>query len=72
MSFEKFLEFIPLKNILIYFLVINIIGFFAMFIDKQKAKRGSWRIPEKTLFIITALRRRYSELLLECTYLGIK
>ena len=26
-----------------------------MFIDKQKAKRGSWRIPEKSLFIITFL-----------------
>jgi len=26
-----------------------------MFIDKQKAKRGAWRIPEQTLFIITAL-----------------
>ena len=39
----------------IYLLVINIIGFFAMWIDKAKAKRGSWRIPEKTLFIITLL-----------------
>ncbi len=26
-----------------------------MYIDKQKAKKGKWRIPEKTLFIITAL-----------------
>ena len=26
-----------------------------MYIDKQKAKRGAWRIPEKTIFIITAL-----------------
>ena len=26
-----------------------------MYIDKQKAKRGSWRIPENTLFIITAI-----------------
>jgi len=30
-------------------------GFLAMFIDKQKAKHGWWRIPEKTLFIITLL-----------------
>ena len=43
------------RNMIIYFVVINIIGFFIMFIDKQKAKRGAWRIPEKTLFIITAL-----------------
>lgn len=26
-----------------------------MLIDKQKAKRGSWRISEKTLFILTLL-----------------
>lgn len=43
------------KNIIIYFIIVNLIGFLAMYIDKQKAKKGSWRIPEKTLFIITAL-----------------
>ena len=43
------------KNIIIYFIIINIIGFLAMYIDKQKARKGKWRIPEKTLFIITAL-----------------
>lgn len=46
------------RNIIIYFIVINIIGFLIMFIDKQKAKKGAWRIPEKTLFIITALGGR--------------
>lgn len=48
-------ELFTVKNIIIYFVVINIIGFFIMYIDKQKAKKGKWRIPEKTLFIITAL-----------------
>ncbi len=43
------------RNIIIYFVVINIIGFLIMYIDKQKAKRGAWRIPEKTIFIITVL-----------------
>ena len=43
------------QNIIIYFIIINIIGFLIMYIDKQKAKKGKWRIPEKTLFIITAL-----------------
>lgn len=38
-----------------YLIAINIIGFFAMWIDKVKAKRGSWRTPEKTLFTITLL-----------------
>lgn len=44
-----------IQNIIIYFIVINIIGFLIMYIDKQKAKKGKWRIPEKTLFIVTAL-----------------
>ena len=43
------------RNFIIYLVVINIIGFLIMFIDKQKAKRDAWRIPEKTLFIVTAL-----------------
>ena len=46
------------RNIIIYFVVINIIGFLIMFIDKRKAKKGAWRIPEKTIFIITALGGR--------------
>ena len=43
------------KNIILYFLIINIVGFLIMFIDKRKAKKGAWRIPEKTLFLITVL-----------------
>ena len=44
-----------MQNFIIYLIVINIIGFLIMFIDKRKAEKGKWRIPEKTLFIITAL-----------------
>lgn len=44
-----------LKNILIYLLIINLIGFYMMWSDKRKAKYGKWRIPEQTLFIVTAL-----------------
>ncbi len=51
-------EIFTTQNIIIYLVVINIIGFLIMYIDKQKAKKGKWRIPEKTLFIITAIRRR--------------
>lgn len=53
-----FLENISKNNILIiliYLLVMNIIGFAIMGIDKSKAKRGAWRIPEKTLFLIAIL-----------------
>lgn len=48
-------EVFTMKNIIIYLICINIIGFFIMWLDKRKAKKGSWRIPEKTLFIITAI-----------------
>ena len=51
----NFNEIFTTQNIKIYFIVINIIGFFIMWLDKRKAIKGSWRIPEKTLFIKTAL-----------------
>jgi uncharacterized membrane protein YsdA (DUF1294 family) len=35
--------------------VINLIGFFIMGIDKRKAIRGKWRVPERTLFLIALL-----------------
>lgn len=38
-----------------YLTVINIIGFLIMGIDKSKAKRNAWRIPEKTFFIVSLL-----------------
>ena len=44
-----------MKYIYIYLIIINTIGFFAMFLDKQKAKRGKWRIPEKTLFLLALI-----------------
>ena len=51
----EFNKIFTMQNMIIYFIVINIIGFLIMYIDKQRAKKGKWRIPEKTLFIITAL-----------------
>ena len=44
-----------MRNVVIYLIIINIVGFLAMYIDKQKAKRGKWRITENTLLIITVL-----------------
>lgn len=42
-----------LQNIVIYLLIINLIGFLVMKIDKKRAKMQEWRIPEKTFFLIT-------------------
>lgn len=39
----------------IYIILINFIGFFTMYIDKNKAKKGKYRISEKTIFIISIL-----------------
>lgn len=55
---EKIVEMFPfltLKNVLIYAVIINIIGFLSMFIDKKKAQKGAWRTPEKELILITML-----------------
>lgn len=38
-----------------YLIIINIIAFFLMGIDKKKAQTGAWRIPEKTLFLSAIL-----------------
>ena len=50
--FENIFE---LKYIVIYLVMINIIGFLAMYLDKQKARKGYWRISEKALMMLTAL-----------------
>lgn len=48
-------EIFTIKNIVIYLLVMNLFTFLIMGIDKKKAKKGSWRIPEKTLFTLVTL-----------------
>lgn len=51
-------EILTLKNILLYLLIINLIGFLAMGIDKRRAQKNQWRIPENSLLWITLLGRR--------------
>lgn len=41
-----------LTIILLYIIFVNLLGLIYFFIDKQKAKRQSWRTPEATLFTI--------------------
>lgn len=48
-------EIFNIKNIIIYLIAINLIAFFAMWLDKRKAKKGKWRIPENTLLILVLL-----------------
>ena len=44
-----------MKYFLIYLLIINALGFLLMLIDKHKARKNKWRIPEATLMIVAAL-----------------
>ena len=45
-------EFNP---VVLWLMGVNVLGFLLMGLDKWKAKRGAWRIPEKTLFAVAAL-----------------
>ena len=38
-----------------YVVIINLIGIAVMGIDKSKARRHAWRIPEKVLFAVSLL-----------------
>lgn len=43
------------KVFLIYLVVMNLIGIYVMWLDKRKAIKGAWRIPEKMLFLVSLL-----------------
>ena len=43
------------KLILGYLVLANIAGLAVMGIDKAKAIKGAWRIPEKTLFLFSLI-----------------
>ena len=44
-----------LKYVIMYLIAINLITFFAMYLDKRKAKYGKWRISEQTLLILAII-----------------
>lgn len=52
---EYLQQIFSIRNIAIYLIFINLIGFLSMLIDKKKAEKGSWRIKESTLLIIALL-----------------
>lgn len=43
------------KYFLIYLIIINLIAFFTMYLDKRKARYGKWRIPEQSLLILALI-----------------
>ncbi|MGN1003858.1 MAG: DUF1294 domain-containing protein [Oscillospiraceae bacterium] len=38
-----------------YLIAVNVLAFALMGIDKAKARRGAWRIPEKFLFLAAVI-----------------
>lgn len=41
--------------LILYLILINLVAFALMGIDKSRARRHKWRIPEKTLFLSAIL-----------------
>lgn len=45
----------PLTILTVYLIFMNLLAFLLMGLDKSKARRNRWRIPEKTLFLSAIL-----------------
>lgn len=47
---------VPMEIFLFFWLVFaNLLGLILMGADKSRAKRGAWRVPEKTFFLLALL-----------------
>lgn len=44
-----------IQLLILYLLIVNAIGLILMLVDKVKAKKNLWRIPEATLFLVAAI-----------------
>ncbi len=45
----------PAVILILYLIVINIVGFVSMAVDKHKSKHKKWRTPERRLMIIAII-----------------
>lgn len=41
-----------LNMLTVWLILINLVGFIQMYVDKQRARKDKWRIPEKQLFLV--------------------
>ncbi len=41
-----------IETVLYVYLFLSVIGFVLVYVDKRKAIRHDWRIPEKTFFLL--------------------
>lgn len=44
-----------IKIALLYLIIVNLAGFMSMYIDKRRAIKNKWRIPEKSLFLLAII-----------------
>lgn len=44
-----------MQNLIIYLILLNMLTFLAMWIDKNRAKEGKWRISEGALFLLAIM-----------------
>lgn len=44
-----------MKWFLIYLVIMNLYGFLIMGVDKKRAVKHAWRVPEKVLFLTSVL-----------------
>lgn len=44
-----------MKYLYLYLIIVNAAGLLSMLVDKQKARKDAWRIPERTLVTIAAM-----------------
>lgn len=51
----KFVIDHPWVWVIIYLVIINLVGFIIFGVDKKKAEKHKWRIPEKTLFLVAII-----------------
>lgn len=44
-----------MKYLYLYLVIINAAGLILMLVDKHKARKNRWRIPERTLLTVAAI-----------------
>ncbi len=50
-------------RLIVYLVLMNSCGFLLFGIDKNKARNHTWRIPEQSLFIVSAMGGCYGSLI---------
>ncbi|MCI8342140.1 MAG: DUF1294 domain-containing protein [Firmicutes bacterium] len=43
------------KILAVYYIAVNVVLFAVMWMDKLRAKKEKWRVPESTLFVVALL-----------------